>query len=71
MSVLGTVAGKKVRDTDHFIDLFVASITREEWIAISQLPPIRQVTQLVAVVCVMRSMPKRELPHGHPLGARA
>jgi hypothetical protein len=68
-AVLGKVAGKRTRNTEHFIDQFVDSITREEWIAISQLQAIRQVTQLVAVVCIMRSIPKRELPAGHPLGA--
>jgi len=69
--ILGTLAGKKTRDHDDFIQKFLATVTREEWIVIAQVPPLKRVEQLILFVIAMRRTPKREVPPGHPLGASA
>lgn len=66
--ILGTLAGKKTRHHDDFIQKFLATITREEWTVIAQLPPLKRVEQLILFVIAIRRTPKPELPHGHPLG---
>lgn len=68
--VLGTLAGKRTRGHDDFIQKFIASISHEEWLVISQGPPMKRVEQLISFVVEMRRIPKREVPPGHPLRAK-
>jgi hypothetical protein len=67
--ILGTLAGKKTRDHDDFVQKFIASVTHEEWTVIAAMPPLKRVEQLISFVVEMRRMPKHEVPRGHPLGA--
>lgn len=68
-TVLGTLAGKRTRNHDDFVQKFLATVTRDEWIVISQSPPLKRVEQLILFVIAMRRIPKQEIPQGHPLGA--
>jgi hypothetical protein len=70
MSLLNGGTGKKtahMTDLEYITEIFIPSITPQEWYVVSLLPFIRTVTELVVVVCEIRQAPKWPLPPDHPL----
>ena len=69
MSLLNGGLPRTPDTLEEFIDGMIDTITREEWARIAELPPVRDVIELFAVVAHLRGRTVLELPPDHPLSA--
>ena len=69
MTVLngGLPKAKTITTDTEFVDRFVANIAPSEWHILAQLPPVGRITELVAVVAEVRTLPRYPLTAEHPL----
>lgn len=52
---------------EEFLEEFLSMVTPAEWQILALLPECRHFTELVSIVCEIRSTPYYPLPPQHPL----
>lgn len=72
MSLLNGGLRRNPDTINEFTEQIVCGgITREEWARIAELPPLRDVIELFAVLTHLRTRPRLELHPAHPLSTGA